>query len=78
MFSRDYVFVDDVVNGIVAAMNYPRLSCDRVFNLGGGKLVSMETVVHILETELNKKAEIVRDYQLSAATIRHLFLHIEI
>ena len=61
-FSRDFVFVDDVVRGIIAAIRYPYVSCDKVFNLGSGSLVSMERIVHLLETELNAKADIVRPW----------------
>ena len=61
MFSRDYVYIDDVVNGIAAAIAYSSSSpsCDKVFDLGSGKLVTMETLVHLLEGELDKKATIV-------------------
>ncbi len=60
VFSRDYVYIDDVVSGIVAAISHSSSpSCVKVFDLGGGKLVTMETLVHLLEGELHKKADIV-------------------
>jgi UDP-glucuronate 4-epimerase len=53
---RDYTFVDDTVQGIVAALGY---DCDyEVFNLGNSHPVTLRTLIETLETVIQVKAEI--------------------
>lgn len=58
LFGRDYIFIDDVVKGMEAAIKHPS-TCEKMYNLGGGSMVTMQTIVHLLEAELNKRADIV-------------------
>lgn len=53
--SRDYTYVDDIVDGTVRSMNY-LLSHDNVydiFNLGGSRPVSLKDLIDIIAKELN-------------------------
>ncbi len=45
--ARDYTFVDDIVNGMVAALH--RRGGNDVFNLGSGRPVTMEELLHHLQ-----------------------------
>ena len=56
--SRDYTFVEDIVSGIMAAVD----KCDRyrIYNLGGSDPVSLATLVAEIEKALGKKAIIDR------------------
>lgn len=58
--SRDYTYVEDIVSGIVASINY--LNTDKkvfdVFNLGGDKTVSLIEMVETIESALDKKAKL--------------------
>jgi UDP-glucuronate 4-epimerase len=56
--SRDYTYIDDIVNGIVASLHHD-CSYD-VFNLGSSSPVSLETVIETLEQALDRKANIRR------------------
>lgn len=55
--SRDYTYVDDIVKGIKAALNY-NASNFEIINLGNNKVVSMNELVHSLEEVMGKKAVI--------------------
>jgi UDP-glucuronate 4-epimerase len=54
--SRDYTFVDDIVTGILAAVEY-QTEFD-VFNLGNSKPVKLLELVKYLEAALGKPAKI--------------------
>lgn len=56
--SRDYTFIDDIVAGIVAAVE----RCDRyrIYNLGGSDPVRLSRLISELESALGRKATIER------------------
>ena len=60
--SRDYTFVDDIVEGIVSSINY--VNTDKkifeIFNIGGDKTVSLIEMVETIELVLGKKAKLNR------------------
>lgn len=53
---RDYTYVDDVVQGVRAAMDY-RASAYEVINLGNNRTVSLREMVQALEQVLNVSAQ---------------------
>lgn len=58
--SRDYTYVEDIVSGIVATINYVN-SEDKifdVFNLGGDKTVTLSEMVKTIEEALGKIAKL--------------------
>lgn len=52
---RDFTYIDDVVRGTIAAMDYP--SEYEIFNLGNCTPIALLSFVEILEKLLGKKAE---------------------
>src|SRR5215203_453261 len=56
---RDYTFVDDIVAGVRAAMEY-EASVYEVVNLGGSRTVSLSELIALLERELGREARIDR------------------
>jgi UDP-glucuronate 4-epimerase len=52
--SRDYTFVDDIVAGILAALDH----CDRyrIYNLGGNDPVTLKTLISEIEKAIGRKA----------------------
>jgi UDP-glucuronate 4-epimerase len=52
--SRDYTFVDDTVNGIIASLE--RVDRFRIYNLGGSSPVSLNELIAELENAIGKKA----------------------
>jgi len=54
---RDYTYIDDIANGIEAALAYPSRNFE-VFNLGSGQTVELQQLVSLLENALGKKARI--------------------
>ena len=54
---RDYTYVGDIVDGIVAAMHYNGAAFD-VFNLGGSETIELATLVELIETSLGRRAVI--------------------
>ncbi len=56
---RDYTYVDDIVQGIAAAINYDN-SAFEIFNLGESRTVELRELIELLEKNLGKKAIIDR------------------
>jgi len=56
---RDYTYVDDIVAGVRAAMDYGA-SAYEVFNLGESRTVSLSELIALLEKELGREASIDR------------------
>ena len=52
--SRDYTFIDDIVNGINCALNH--LDKYKVYNLGESKVIDLKKLVETIENSLGKKA----------------------
>jgi UDP-glucuronate 4-epimerase len=56
---RDYTYIDDIISGVVAAMNYGGSQFE-VINLGESETVELGRLVELLEAALDKKAIIAR------------------
>ncbi len=56
---RDYTFVDDIVNGIIAALDY-NLTPYEAINLGCSNMISLNHLIEIIEAALGIKANIDR------------------
>ncbi len=56
---RDYTYVDDIVAGVRAAMDY-EASGYEVFNLGESRTVELRELIALLESELGRKAVVER------------------
>jgi len=54
---RDYTYIDDIVSGIMGAINYEADNFE-LFNLGNTHTVSLISLVNIIEDILGKKANI--------------------
>ena len=56
--SRDYTYVDDIVSGIVSALdNKKKIKCE-IYNLGNSNPVSLNKFIELCEKVSNKKAKI--------------------
>jgi UDP-glucuronate 4-epimerase len=56
---RDYTYVDDIIDGVIAAINYDKTSYE-VFNLGESRTVELNELISLLEKELDTHAIIDR------------------
>ncbi len=56
---RDYTFIDDIIQGVRAAIDYDR-SMHEVINLGESQTVELRRLIALLEENLGKKAVIDR------------------
>ncbi len=54
---RDYTFIDDIIEGVRAAINY-RATDYEIFNLGESQTVELKYLIELLEKNLEKKAVI--------------------
>lgn len=54
--SRSFTYIDDIVNGIVGAINTKKAFA--IYNLGGDKVVKLKDFIKLIEKYLNKKAKI--------------------
>ena len=54
--SRDYTYIDDIVVGVISALeNKKNIQCE-VYNLGHSKPVSLNTFIELCEKVVQKKA----------------------
>ena len=53
---RDFVYIDDIVDGIVRALDRPPVNEMKLYNLGSGGTESLGRVISVLETALGMKA----------------------
>lgn len=56
---RDFTYVEDIVSGVLAAMDYTPTRCGEAYNLGYGQPLVVESMLEYLQKELDKKALIV-------------------
>jgi len=56
---RDYTYIDDVIQGTLAALNYDGLPFD-IFNLGESETIQLKDLIAAIENALGKKAKINR------------------
>ena len=54
---RDYTYIDDIISGIIATLNYHQTGYE-IFNLGGGSPVTLKEMISTIEEVLGKKAKI--------------------
>ena len=54
---RDFTFIDDIVQGVVAALMAPGLERYEIFNLGNHRAEELSRVIGILESELKVEAK---------------------
>ena len=53
--ARDYTYIDDIIDGIVAAANYDQ-SAFEIFNLGGSATTKLSELIQLIESATGKKA----------------------
>jgi nucleoside-diphosphate-sugar epimerase len=56
---RDFTYIDDIVQGIIASLDYTPSECGERFNLGFGNPVSVPSMLDILQKELGVEGKIV-------------------
>jgi UDP-glucuronate 4-epimerase len=54
---RDYTYIDDIIQGVVACLGYEGQLCD-VFNLGESQTTTLNELIAVIEQTLGKKAVI--------------------
>lgn len=55
--SRDYTYIDDIINGISAAIKYDK-SLYEIINIGSGRPITLAKMISTIENALHKKAVI--------------------
>jgi UDP-glucuronate 4-epimerase len=58
--ARDYTFVDDILDGLLAAIERTREPRHRVYNLGGSRTTTLARLVELIERALGKRAIVER------------------
>lgn len=53
--ARDYTYIEDIINGIVAASKYDEKSFD-IFNLGGSATTTLSELIELIENATGKSA----------------------
>ena len=66
--SRDYTYIDDIVDGIVKALNKPFKF--EIFNLGNNKPVKLNNFIKLIEKLTGKKAKIKQMPRISADVVK--------
>ena len=55
--ARDYTYIEDIIDGIIAASNYDKKSFE-IFNLGGSATTTLSELIKMIEAATGKKAQI--------------------
>ncbi|MDQ2747872.1 MAG: GDP-mannose 4,6-dehydratase [Acidobacteriota bacterium] len=71
---RDYTYVDDIINGVRAAIDYEK-SAHEIFNLGESETVELRYLIELLEKNLGKKA-IINRQPMQAGDVSQTFADI--
>lgn len=72
--SRDYTYIDDIVNGIISSIN---LNCTfEIFNLGNSNPIELDYLVHLIERRLCKSAHRVY-FKMQSGDVEHTYADIE-
>ena len=66
--TRDFTFCDDIVDGVMAAANYPGRG--EIFNLGGGSEINLINAIHLAERITGRKAKLKR-FDRQKGDVRH-------
>jgi UDP-glucuronate 4-epimerase len=53
--SRDYTFIDDIIDGVVAAIDQPGAAAFRIYNLGGSRTTTLLRLVELISEALGEK-----------------------
>lgn len=56
---RDYTYIDDIIEGIIAAINYNKTPYE-IINIGGGEPINLTKMIEVIENSLEVKAMIKR------------------
>jgi UDP-glucose 4-epimerase len=67
--TRDYVYVDDVVSGLVAAATAPNIS-GQVINIGSGKETSIRELIKCVQEVTGSSTEVIYNPKTSAGVSR--------
>ena len=54
--ARDYTYIDDIIDGVVASIDHCQGGVHRVYNLGGSRTTTLVRLVEMLEAGVGKKA----------------------
>lgn len=73
--SRDYTYVEDIVGGIMAALDYDGPIFD-IFNLGGSQTVTLAELIGLVEQALGKKA-IINEMEEQAGDLPRTYADID-
>jgi UDP-glucuronate 4-epimerase len=78
---RDFTFIDDIVLGILSALNTPPISLNeippyKIYNLGNNKPVSLMNYINVIERACNKDA-IIDLHPMQAGDVVQTYADIE-
>lgn len=54
--ARDYTYIDDIIQGILAAASYTEISPFEIFNLGGSATTTLSELISLIEVAVGSKA----------------------
>ncbi len=56
---RDYTFIEDIVAGIMAALDYNKTGYE-IINLGGGEPITLKNMIQTIEEAMHKNASVIQ------------------
>jgi UDP-glucuronate 4-epimerase len=58
--ARDYTYIDDIIDGVTAALDRQRVGIHCVYNLGGSSTTTLARLIELLEARLGRRANLDR------------------
>jgi UDP-glucuronate 4-epimerase len=71
--ARDYTYIDDIIEGIICSLN--GLKGFHVYNIGESRIITLNELIQMIESKLNKKA-ILEKYPLQPGDVTRTFADI--
>lgn len=74
--SRDYTYIDDIVNGVIASLeNKKNVKCE-IYNLGNSNPVSLNEFIELCEKVVGKKAKY-QEIENQLGDVPHTYAYIQ-
>ena len=73
--SRDYTYIDDIVSGIISALETEKEHCAEIYNLGNSSPVSLNEFIRLCEEVTGKKA-LYQQIEMQKGDVPHTYADI--
>lgn len=74
--SRDYTYIDDIVNGILSALENKKMRGFEIYNLGNSNAITLNDFIKTCEEVIGKKV-LIKEKEMQMGDVPHTYADIE-